>query len=96
MWPKVGMRLLRHEITCLNTQSGGNAKEVTELQVILAQLCSLNRRPIHLGAMGQFLLRHIRVHPGVANLQAYPPAGIEDPVGLVCGTHLQKLNRRSS
>ena len=77
------MRGLRHEVPCRNTQGGGNAKEVAELEIVLTELSALNRRPINLGAMGQFLLRHIGNHPGIANPQAYPPAGIEDPVGLI-------------
>lgn len=86
---------LGHEIPRWNTQGRGDTKEVTELEIVLAKLRPLHCRAVNLGAMRQFFLSHLGIHPGIANSQAYPPAGIKDPVGLICGTHLQKLNRRS-
>lgn len=72
-----------HEVARRKAQGCRDSKEVTELEIVLAQLCPLHRRTIHLGAMRQFLLSHFDPHPGVTNPQAYPPAGIKDPVGLI-------------
>ena len=72
-----------HEVSRRKAKGRSDSKEVTELEIILAELCPLHRRAVHLGAMRQFFLSHFSPHPGIPNLQAYPPAGIEDPVGLV-------------
>lgn len=86
---------LRHEVSRRKAEGRSDTKEVAELEIILAKLCPLHSGAVHLGAVRQFFLSHFGRLPSVANLQPHPTAGVEDPGGLICGTHLQKLNRRS-
>jgi hypothetical protein len=73
-----------------------DTEEVAQLEIVLAELRPLDGRSVNLGTVREFLLAHVRRHPGITNPQADPPARVDDPVWLICGSHLQKLNRRSS
>lgn len=87
---------LGHEVSRREAQGCCDTKEVAELEIILPELCPLDGRAIHLGAMCELFLAHVHRYPGIANSQADPSARVDDPLRLICGSHLQKLNRRSS